>query len=146
MTENDRYEELFQDGPDSMYNTWRAVLAGSANPAMPGSLALHPMQDYDIDMQLPAPVAADAVPSANPFTQFTTLHVPVHLTLTQDVDMYRNVHQALAAASLSSTLLSQPAATLGPFQLLQADVPAHTAPAPTPTPVCTPPSLLTPNE
>ena len=146
MTENDRYEELFQDGPDSVYNTWCAVLAGSANPAMPGGLALHPMQDYDIDMQLPAPAAADAVPSASPFTQFTTLHVPAHLTLTQDVDMYRNMHQALAAASLSSTLLSQPAATLGPFQLLRADVPAHTAPAPTPTPARTPPSHLTPNE
>ena len=146
MTENDRYEELFQDSPDSVYNAWCAVLAGSANPVVPGSLALHPMQDYDINMQLPAPVAADTVPSANPFTQFTTSHVPTHLTLTQDVDMYYNVHKAPATASPSLTLLSQPAAILGPFQLLQANAPVHTAPAPTPTPARTPPSHLTPNE
>ena len=91
MTENDRYEELFQDGPDSVYNAWCAVLAGSTNPAVPGGLALHPMQDYDIDMQLPAPMAANAVPSANPFTQFTTSHVPAHL-----IFVTRSVEQASA--------------------------------------------------
>lgn len=154
MIEDDRYEELFQDSPDSVYNAWWVVMVvvGGTNPRVPGSLELCLMQDYDIDMhgsvtvqphQLPAPMAAaaDAVLSANPFMQFTTLHVPAHLTLTQDVSIHSNVHQAQAAATLL-----QPAATLGLFQLPKADVPAHTAPAPTPAPASTPPSHLTPNE